>query len=54
MKDILFTAAVVAIAIVLLCLTIIVSGCASSGLYQMSDEWCSEHINASATRCAGR
>jgi hypothetical protein len=28
------------------------SGCASLGLYQMSDEWCASHPGAPASRCA--
>lgn len=29
----------------------LLAGCASSGLYNMSDEWCSAHLDASAARC---
>jgi hypothetical protein len=29
----------------------LLAGCASSGLYNMSDEWCLAHIDASAARC---
>ncbi len=25
--------------------------CASSGLYNMSDDWCAAHVNASPARC---
>jgi hypothetical protein len=41
-----FTAAV----IIFLCW--FVSGCASSGLLSMSDEWCARHPEASPARCA--
>jgi len=27
------------------------NGCASSGLYLMSDDWCGRHPEASAARC---
>jgi hypothetical protein len=30
---------------------ICLSGCASSGFYQMSDEWCMQHLAASPARC---
>ena len=29
----------------------LLASCASSGLYNMSDEWCAAHVNASAARC---
>jgi hypothetical protein len=29
----------------------LLAGCASSGLYNMSDEWCTAHLDASAARC---
>ena len=29
----------------------LLASCASSGLYNMSDEWCTAHMNASAARC---
>jgi hypothetical protein len=29
----------------------LLAGCASSGLYNMSDEWCAAHLDASAARC---
>ena len=29
----------------------LLASCASSGLYNMSDEWCGAHLNASAARC---
>jgi hypothetical protein len=29
----------------------LLAGCASSGLYNMSDDWCAAHIDASAARC---
>jgi hypothetical protein len=32
-------------------MTFCLSGCASSGLYQMSDEWCMWHPEASPARC---
>jgi hypothetical protein len=40
--------------LILIALTVITTGCASWGFYQMSDEWCDEHPQASAARCAGR
>lgn len=30
---------------------LIMLGCASSGLYAMSDEWCAKHPEASPARC---
>jgi hypothetical protein len=27
------------------------ASCAGSGLYNMSDEWCTKHLDASAARC---
>jgi hypothetical protein len=30
---------------------ICLSGCASSGFYQMSDNWCMQHPAASSARC---
>lgn len=29
----------------------LLAGCVSSGLYNMSDEWCAAHLDASAARC---
>lgn len=29
----------------------LLASCASSGLYNMSDEWCATHLRASAARC---
>ena len=29
----------------------LLASCASSGLYNMSDEWCAAHVNAGASRC---
>jgi len=29
----------------------LMASCASSGLYNMSDDWCAAHLNASAARC---
>jgi hypothetical protein len=29
----------------------LLASCASSGLYNMSDEWCTKHLDASAARC---
>jgi len=29
----------------------LLASCASSGLYNMSDEWCARHLDASAARC---
>lgn len=32
-------------------LVLLLASCASSGLYNMSDNWCAAHLNASAARC---
>jgi hypothetical protein len=32
-------------------LVILLASCASSGLYNMSDDWCAAHSTASAARC---
>jgi hypothetical protein len=29
----------------------LLAACASTGLYNMSDEWCTAHLDASAARC---
>ena len=29
----------------------LLASCASTGLYNMSDDWCTAHVNASAARC---
>lgn len=29
----------------------LLASCASSGLYNMSNEWCARHVDASAARC---
>jgi hypothetical protein len=29
----------------------LLASCASAGLYNMSDDWCAAHLNASAARC---
>lgn len=29
----------------------LLASCASSGLYNMSEEWCTQHMDASAARC---
>ncbi|HEY6926308.1 MAG TPA: hypothetical protein VI653_22680 [Steroidobacteraceae bacterium] len=29
----------------------LLASCASWGLYNMSDDWCSAHVDASAARC---
>jgi hypothetical protein len=39
------------IASVIVVLAPLLASCASSGLYNMSDEWCSAHMNASEARC---
>lgn len=31
----------------------LLASCASSGLYNMSDDWCARHLDASAARCPG-
>lgn len=31
----------------------VLASCASTGLYNMSDEWCAKHLNASEARCPG-
>lgn len=41
---------VIVVATIMACA--LIGGCASSGLYQMSDEWCASHPNAKAARCA--
>jgi hypothetical protein len=35
----------------LVALVPLLASCASSGLYNMSDEWCAAHVSASASRC---
>jgi hypothetical protein len=37
-----------------LLLILLAVGCASLGFWQMTDDWCAAHPDASATRCAGR
>lgn len=32
-------------------LLLLLASCASSGLYNMSDNWCAAHLEASAARC---
>jgi hypothetical protein len=32
-------------------LALLLAACASTGLYNMSDDWCTRHSNASAARC---
>jgi hypothetical protein len=34
-------------------LVAMLASCASSGFYDMSDEWCAAHESASAARCPG-
>lgn len=29
----------------------LLAACASTGLYNMSDDWCTRHVTASAARC---
>jgi hypothetical protein len=29
----------------------LLASCTSMGLYNMSDDWCAAHVNASAARC---
>lgn len=31
----------------------LLTSCASLGLYDMSDEWCAKHLDASMARCPG-
>ena len=31
----------------------LLASCASSGLYNMSNEWCAKHLDATAARCPG-
>lgn len=35
------------------CITLVplLTSCASMGLYNMSDDWCAKHLDASAARC---
>jgi hypothetical protein len=40
------------LAVLVIAYVILTSGCAYSGLYQMSDEWCAVHPSADAHRCA--
>jgi len=35
----------------LIALAPLLASCASSGMYNMSDEWCARHLEASAARC---
>jgi hypothetical protein len=35
----------------LVALVPLLASCASSGLYNMSDDWCATHAEASAARC---
>jgi hypothetical protein len=32
-------------------LATLLASCAGAGLYNMSDDWCAAHLNASAARC---
>jgi len=32
----------------------LLASCASSGLYDMSDDWCTAHPGASVARCPGK
>jgi hypothetical protein len=32
----------------------LLAGCASTGVYNMTDDWCAEHLSASAARCPDR
>ena len=34
-------------------LVAMLASCASSGFYDMSDEWCAAHVGASTARCPG-
>jgi hypothetical protein len=38
-------------AIAIVALIPLLASCASSGLYNMSDDWCAAHTDASAARC---
>lgn len=31
----------------------LLTGCASSGFYNMNDDWCGRHLDASENRCPG-
>jgi hypothetical protein len=35
----------------LVALVPLLASCASSGLYNMSDDWCAAHVSASEARC---
>jgi len=37
--------------IALIAVLVPLASCASSGLYNMSDDWCTAHLDASAARC---
>ena len=32
----------------------LLASCASSGLYNMTEEWCDRHLDVSAARCPGQ
>jgi hypothetical protein len=36
---------------VLIAVAPLLASCASSGLYNMSNEWCAKHLDATAARC---
>lgn len=54
MKELILSALAYALFVVAAMTIIAMCGCASIGLFQMSEQWCQEHPNASADRCAGR
>ena len=35
-------------------LPLLLASCASSGLYNMTEEWCDRHLDVSAARCPGQ
>ena len=38
-------------AMILMAAAPLLASCASSGLYDMSDEWCAKHLDASEAHC---
>lgn len=54
MKELILSAVAYALFVVAAMTIIAMCGCASMGLFQMSEQWCNQHPEASAQRCAGR
>lgn len=51
MRDNIFDLLKVVAVIIVAYVVVLLMGCASSGLYAMSDEWCARHPGASVNRC---